>query len=150
MRERMLCDASLQTSRGPRGTTGRRTPSPTSTTSKSIYSCILQGIMAAGHASRYKTGLRSEPNRNRNTARARKLGHTHRLCLSSCIRYSCAWPAFGCCVVLAPRRGHKGRFVGTVRCSLHVSNPQRTAREPFEEGQEVEATTGACPLISSQ
>jgi len=57
---RECCDASLQTSCG-----GQRVdtlplrrllhPSPS----------ILPGIMAAGHASRYKTGLRSEPSRYR-------------------------------------------------------------------------------------
>ena len=53
-------DAELRTSRG-----GQRVDTPPLRRLLHPSPSILPGIMAAGHASRYKTGLRSEPNRYR-------------------------------------------------------------------------------------
>ena len=47
---------------GSRG--GQRVDTPPLRRLLHLSPSILQGIMAAGHASRYKTGLRSEPNRS--------------------------------------------------------------------------------------
>ena len=74
------CDAhaELQTSLG-----GQRADTPPLRRLLHPSPSILPGIMAAGHASRYKTGLRSEPNRYRYTycggmrgwARANHIGY---------------------------------------------------------------------------
>ena len=58
--ESECCDAELQTSRG-----GQRVDTLPLRRLLHQSPFILQGIMAARHASRYKTGLRSEPNRYR-------------------------------------------------------------------------------------